>query len=824
MGQLIKRFYIIGIIIAITVALGMFIEFKYFETTINEELQENTVLERDLVASDLSSRLSNKEQIIKDAGLYIAIETNGENILAYLKMLAANNPSFGSFYFGTPDNVMINSSGFVLPENFDLRTRPWYVKAVAVDGLIVTEPFMNASKDQRIVTLAGPVYNENHEFLGVVAGDIPIQGFFDLVMDKQHSDTKYSFLIDGNGNILAHPHYDYDLTSDLVNIKDVSRNLSASMIQNKTGSTSIVLDGAEGYLAYQPIIGTDWMVGSFIQRDEFLKTNQQALMFFLLTLLSSGFILLLIMFQQKKHVIDPILKLDKDIQGISIEEDMTYRLKNENDPFGVLRASVNLVLEKTQDYFNELKTSKEALVISEERNRAIVNALPDIVFIFDGNGRFQDVNVKDESQLLLKKEDFIGKKIEELFPVDIASKGYNGISQAIQTGCLQMFEYELDLVDDRFCYEARMIKSNDDEVVAIIRNITEAKSNRIYIEYLSYHDQLTGLYNRHFYEDQIKRLDTEKNLPLTIALLDVNGLKLTNDAFGHLTGDRLLKNVADLLKRKCRSADVIARIGGDEFTILFPNTTSAETSLIVEGIYQEAAAMDLDNIVLSVSIGWETKTAMKQPMNELFIKAEDHMYRKKLTESQSMRNKTLQAIIKTLNEKNEREKKHSDQVSIISKKIGEAMRLDYEVIKELEIAGLFHDIGKIAVSDDILNKPGQLSETEYEEIKKHPEIGYQILKSVDAYSSLAEYVLSHHERMDGTGYPLGLAANKISLIARIIGVADAFEAMSSDRSYRKALNHDEIIKELQKHSGTQFDPEIVDVLIHQVLSDDGLVK
>jgi len=269
---------------------------------------------------------------------------------------------------------------------------------------------------------------------------------------------------------------------------------------------------------------------------------------------------------------------------------------------------------------------------------------------------------------------------------------------------------------------------------------------------------------------------------------------------------------------------VISRIGGDEFTILFPKTTSAEVSKIVERVYKTASKTDLENSILSVSIGWETKTAMDQSMNDLFIKAEDHMYRKKLVKSQSMRNQTLQAITEKLNQKNKREKKHSDRVSIISKKIGEAMHLDYEVIKEIEIAGLLHDIGKIAVCDDILNKPGKLTEAEYYEIKKHPEVGYQILKSVDAYSSIAEFVLAHHERLDGKGYPLGLTKGKIPFIAKIIAVADSFEAMESDRTYRKALGHDKIIKELRRHSGTQFDPEIVEVLIDLILNDTDTTR
>ncbi len=149
------------------------------------------------------------------------------------------------------------------------------------------------------------------------------------------------------------------------------------------------------------------------------------------------------------------------------------------------------------------------------------------------------------------------------------------------------------------------------------------------------------------------------------------------------------------------------------------------------------------------------------------------MYRNKLTESQSMRNKTIQVILETLNAKNKREKIHSENVSIISRNIGEELELDDQLIKEIEIAGLMHDIGKIAISESVLNKEGPLTESEYVEVKKHPESGYQILKSVDAYSSLAEYALSHHEWYDGTGYPKGLKGIEIPLISRIISVADA---------------------------------------------------
>ena len=148
--------------------------------------------------------------------------------------------------------------------------------------------------------------------------------------------------------------------------------------------------------------------------------------------------------------------------------------------------------------------------------------------------------------------------------------------------------------------------------------------------------------------------------------------------------------------------------------------------------------------------------------------------------------------------------------------IGKAMKLDHLTNKRLETAGLLHDIGKIAISDEVLNKEGRLTEEEYNEIKRHPESSYQILKSIDAYAGLAEDVLSHHERMDGKGYPRGLAGDEISLIARIICVADAYEAMTANRSYRNAMPKETALAELKRHAGTQFDPDIVDVFEKKV--------
>lgn len=450
---------------------------------------------------------------------------------------------------------------------------------------------------------------------------------------------------------------------------------------------------------------------------------------------------------------------------------------------------------------------------SEKKFKSIVHALPDVIFKLDYNGKFIDCESLNTAWLLMPKEEFLGRNLEDILPEEISKLALEKIWMTLETNKMQTIEYKLENFGRTCFYEGRFVKANSFEIYAILRDMTESKQKQEIIEYMSYHDHLTGLYNRRFFEEELKRLDTERNLPFTIALVDVNGLKLTNDAFGHLAGDKLLKRVSMILKNQCRSDDIVARIGGDEFVILLPKTSHEETDTIVNRIYKKISKEKSESIIISVSIGWDTKLVVNQLMKDVFIKAEEHMYRKKLTESKSMRNKTIQVILKTLNEKSEREKIHSENVSLISKQIGEAMKLDYETVKEIEIAGLMHDIGKISVNENILNKSGNLTAAEYDEVKRHTESSYQILKSVDRYSSLAEYALCHHERWDGKGYPRGLAGEEIPLVARIIAVADAYEAMIAIRPYKKALSKEEAMEELKKHSGSQFDPKIVNAFM-----------
>ena len=475
------------------------------------------------------------------------------------------------------------------------------------------------------------------------------------------------------------------------------------------------------------------------------------------------------------------------------------------------------------------KLMEDALYIEKEEFQTTLLSIGDGVIAVDKNQNVVLLNAIAEQLTGWSQIDATGKPFEKIFNIineRTREKVENPITKVLETeNIVELANHTLLIRKDKseIAIEdsAAPIRNKQGEtqgVVLVFRDVTEKKKIRNEIEYLSFHDYLTGLYNRRFFEEELLRLDTERNLPLSVLMLDVNGLKLTNDAFGHEKGDTLLKKVSAILKNECRTDDIIARTGGDEFAVILPKTDNIQAYMIQKRIIDAAAKETLDSIIISVAVGNYTKNSSSQDINEILTGSENSMYKDKIKTSRAMRNQTLDLIISTLNNNYEKEQIHTERVGKICYHIGLALNMSQDELKSLEIAGFLHDIGKIMAPYEILNKPGKLTEEEYELIKRHTEAGYQILKSVEEYSPIAEYVLCHHERWDGNGYPRRLKEEEIPLVARIISVADAFEVMTAGRPYKKAMAEKNAIQELRKNSGTQFDPQIVDVFVEKVLN------
>ena len=460
--------------------------------------------------------------------------------------------------------------------------------------------------------------------------------------------------------------------------------------------------------------------------------------------------------------------------------------------------------------------------VAKERLQLIFDTTPDAVFITSlENGFIAEVNDKFVNITGFSKEEAIGEITTSLGLWNNPKERQRFASELKTNTQCENFEMVLRKRDNSLInalISARLMDLNGEPyIISVVRDISKQKKSEEEILYLSYHNQLTGLYNRRFYEEELKRLDTERNLPLTLIMGDVNGLKLVNDAFGHLAGDKLIKEVAEIFKKECSRDEIVARIGGDEFIILLPKTDSYEAQRIVQRINLSISNKKVDNMVLSVSFGWATKYEVNKEITKTYMEAEDHMYRNKLFESNSMKSKTIDLITKTLYEKNGVEKEHFERVSELCVKIGLALGLNSDEMNQLKISGLLHDIGKIGIDEKILNKSGKLNYDEWLDIKRHSEIGYQILRSTNEFSNIAEFILAHHERWDGKGYPKELKGEEIPLISRIITIADAYDAMTSKRSYKSVLSDEVALAELWKSAGTQFDPKLVNIFIEKVL-------
>jgi len=368
--------------------------------------------------------------------------------------------------------------------------------------------------------------------------------------------------------------------------------------------------------------------------------------------------------------------------------------------------------------------------------------------------------------------------------------------------------------DIRYIQSSIFAEANEESgmsgVFGILKDVTLEEESKQEIEYFANHDVLTGLYNRNNFEVFSKKLEQEKGLALMIC--DVDGLKLINDAFGHLEGDKLLVHLADILVENTSIEDVY-RIGGDEFVITIHDADEGIIAHIEQSIKQSVKRFRVFGVGFDVSIGYSYLDE-KNSFEEAFRTAENVMYRRKLTERKSRKSTALGTIMETMHEKTEETEDHCRRVGSYASELLRVVgrKRDYE-IEEIRLISDVHDIGKISISDYILSKTESLTKEEYNAIKYHSESGYKIISNIIENEDIAIAVLYHHEKYDGSGYPHGLVGEDIPLYSRIIAICDAYDAMTTDRVYRKAMTKKHAVKELEKNKDTQFDPHLVDLFV-----------
>ena len=475
----------------------------------------------------------------------------------------------------------------------------------------------------------------------------------------------------------------------------------------------------------------------------------------------------------------------------------------------------------------DLQNVKVALKESQQRMMNIINFLPDPTFVISSYGRIIAWNKAIEELTGVKAEKMVGKDNYEYSFVLFGERKPFIIDMVIEQALHPEVEIEKKYPnvlrgDDNTFYGDTLCARNRKKggylwakasplystqgflagAIASLRDITERKQAEEKLKFLSFHDVLTGLYNRAFFEEELKRLNNNRQLPLSVIMSDVNRLKVVNDSLGHQQGDKLLIAAARCIKLSCRREDIICRWGGDEFAILLPNTDFDTSQQICRRIQENCCKYDKAAIKLSISLGTATKENADESIFEVIRKAEDMMYRNKILESKNLRGSIVLSLQKLLEEKSEETVEHAARLNHYAQQIGKALQLTEDEMHELTLLAALHDLGKIAIPDSIILKADRLTEEEWQIMKKHSEIGYNMTKSIPELIHISQKILHHHEWWDGGGYPDGLSGEEIPLLSRIISVVDAFDVMTSGRTYKKSLTPERALNELQKYAGS----------------------
>lgn len=766
----------------------------------------------------------------------------------------------------------------------------WFVRARSGQSNVSEPSILNRAAGELTAIAAMPFDDQ------VLLGELDLRAWRALYQDLQYGESGYVFVLAADGTTIAHPDLSLILNQD----NDLNKSdpeiaalieLERQMVRRERGGGHYQYFGHDRFLAFAPIVGTEWSLAAVVSSDELFGPAwrwRAQVLYAASVLLAIGLFFVLrsirvarvmaISETTLRQVIDTVpiglAVLDKRGRVLLANEalgkmyglpshvsvtgtgliDLVPAMDRERIDAALARAfgSQGVVQEEFQGQlagaapfesllaFSALPPGSvfgqavimaavdvsahnrqaELLLGSMERFNALFVTMPQGLILGEvliGQGgsassiRISDVNPSAAAMFGLRRGQDITEGLGTMSPID-GRPLLSMLAQVSRFGeSMQIHQLTPDGIHfyDLFVYCYR-----HGHLAVVINDVSERARAAQEIHLLSTRDRLTGLSNRHAFDLAVQQLQ-QSDVAIGALHMDIDGLRIINKALGADAGDRVLRDVAHILQQLNQPEGVLARLGGDGFAMLLPGVSRQVLDARVQAIREQIAIHNQQpdlSVPVSLSIGIAYGEA-SAGVEELVRQAEDNLYREKLYREQSFRSSPIQVLNRALEARDFNTEGHSARLQSIVEMFAQELGLAETEVLDLRLLAQFHDVGKVGIPDRILFKPGKLSPEEWAVMQQHSQIGSQIAESSRDLLPIADLILKHHERWDGTGYPLGITAEEIPLACRILAIADAYDAMTNDRPYRRALSHSEASAEIERQSGRQFDPALVAKLL-----------
>ncbi len=761
-----------------------------------------------------------------------------------------NNASTGghSWYYSINDDLTASDIAVKL-NRFDPRTREWYKAALSADGPSFSPVYQHFVMNDLTISAAIPVQDHsNGKLIGVMGSHMLLGGAGEFLAEAISEYDGYAFIVEkesgyliansmGLKNFIVHE----DKTSQRLTLDDIENTAVQSIGRDYSAEDTSFVTHPENiedtlYVSVRDINlpGIKWMVITAVPEAFLFHHARESIGLAGYLVLAALLLSIGIYYLVSRNLwkpMDNLLSVAKSLSAGNLNERVRIVRKDE---IGTISEGLNLVADKMQYLINnlekivdertgELNLANSDLDESRIQLQTLLDSTAEGIFGIDLEGRCTFLNraslrllgYSDQSTLLGERmHDLIHHRHDR--DTD-CSPDSCPIITSIRTG--RGYSSEDDVfrkADGKFIdvafHSYPLVR--DGEIaggVITFLDITEKKEREKQIEYLRCHDSLTGLLNRSTIEELFLHIDTPEHYPLSVIFGDLNGLKMTNDLFGHATGDALIAGASEVLSDSLRSHDIAARIGGDEFLILLPHTTEKETEGVIAQIKSGFKDKRIDAIKYSMALGYATKKEGNESVESLIAIAEDEMYKDKAQNKKDTQAVSIATIREALAEKKQNSWNTSPEAAALCDDIGKALRLPKPEREKLQKALLYHDIGMITLEEHLFRKE-PLTAEEFDAFQMHPVMGYRILNLFDDMLDIAEIVYTYHEHWDGSGIPRGLKGEKIPLLSRVLAIIEMYDY----HTHVEKMTVEASLEALSEKSGTFFDPSILQIFFETV--------